>query len=209
MSSKAFKGQFRSAFGSLMEQFVREKQACGYRYDESARLLARFDRFLCDEALSQCELPRSICRKWLAKRPHESVSTQQVRICAVRQFALYLNRMGYPADVPDRSLTARGASRFSPRILTHAEIRRLLDAVDHLEPTARAPLRHLIMPEVFRLLYGCGMRVGEVLHLRVADVDLGRGVLMVREAKFGNYAALLTMLDLDVGIANSKGKNEK
>ena len=94
MSSKAFKGQFRSAFGSLMEQFVREKQACGYRYDESARLLARFDRFLCDEALSQCELPRSICRKWLAKRPHESVSTQQVRICAVRQFALYLNRMG-------------------------------------------------------------------------------------------------------------------
>ena len=185
MSSKAFKGQFRSAFGSLMEQFVQEKRACGYRYDESARLLARFDRFLCDEALSQCELPRSICRKWLAKRPHESVSTQQARICAVRQFALYLNRMGYPADVPDRSLTARGASRFSPRILTHAEIRRLLDAVDHLEPTARAPLRHLIMPEVFRLLYGCGMRVGEVLHLRVADVDLGRGVLMVREAKFG------------------------
>jgi integrase/recombinase XerD len=28
------------------------------------------------------------------------------------------------------------------------------------------------------------MRVSEVLHLRVADVDLGRGVLMVREAKF-------------------------
>jgi integrase len=184
MSGNAFKGQFRSAFGSLMEQFVQEKRACGYRYDESARMLARFDRFLCDEALSQCELPRSICRKWLAKRPHESVSTQQVRICAVRQFALYLNRIGYPVDVPDRSLTARGMSRFSPRILTHAEIRRLLDAVDHLEPTARAPLRHLIMPEVFRLLYGCGMRVSEVLHLRVADVDLGRGVLMVREAKF-------------------------
>jgi integrase len=185
MSSSEFKAQFRSPFGSLMEQFVLEKQACGYRYDEQARLLTCFDRFLCDEALSRCELTRSINRKWLAKRAHESVSTLQHRICIVRQFALYLNRMGYPADVPDRSLTARGPSRFSPRILTHAEIRRLLDAVDHLEPTARAPLRHLIMPEVFRLLYGCGMRVGEVLHLRVADVDLGHGVLMVREAKFG------------------------
>jgi len=72
MSSKAFKGQFRSAFGSLMEQFVREKQACGYRYDESARLLARFDRFLCDEALSECVLPRSISRKWLATSACES-----------------------------------------------------------------------------------------------------------------------------------------
>ncbi|MDN7182867.1 tyrosine-type recombinase/integrase [Caballeronia sp. SEWSISQ10-4 2] len=168
-----------------MEQFVQEKQACGYRYGEPARLLARFDRFLCNEALSQCELPRSISRKWLAKQPHESEGTQYHRICAVRQFALYLCRLGYPADVPDRSLTTRGASSFSPRILTHAEIKRLFDAVDKLTPTARSPMRHLIMPEVFRLLYGCGFRLGEVLHLRVADVDLDRGVLTVREAKFG------------------------
>ncbi len=40
------------------------------------------------------------------------------------------------------------------------------------------------MPEVFLLLYGCGLRLSEVLHLRVADVDLGRGGLMVRESKF-------------------------
>jgi integrase/recombinase XerD len=185
MSSREFKGQFRSAVGSLMEQFVQEKRACGYRYDEPARLLACFDRFLCDEALSQCELPRPISRKWLSKQPHESVSTHQHRICAVRQFALFMCRLGYPANVPDRSLTARGASSFSPRILTHAELVRLFHAVDHLTPTARSPIRHLIMPEVFRLLYGCGLRVGEVLHLRVADVDLDQGVLTVREAKFG------------------------
>lgn len=185
MSSREFKEQFRSTVGSLMEQFVQEKRACGYRYDEPARLLARFDRFLCDEALSQCELPRSICRKWLAKRPHESVSTHLHRICAVRQFALFMCRVGYPANVPDRSPTARGASSFSPRILTHAEIQRLFHAADQLTPTARSPMRHLIMPEVFRLLYGCGLRIGEVLHLRVADVDLERGILTVREAKFG------------------------
>jgi integrase/recombinase XerD len=185
MSSRVFKGQFRSPVGSLMEQFVQEKQACGYRYGEQAHLLARFDRFLCNEALSQCELPRSISRKWLAKQPHESVSTQQHRICAVRQFAMYMCRLGYPADVPDRSLTAKCADSFSPRILTHAAIQQLFHAVDQLTPTARAPLRHIIMPEVFRLLYGCGLRLGEVLHLRVADVDLDRGVLTVREAKFG------------------------
>jgi hypothetical protein len=71
-----------------MERFVQEKQACGYRYGEQAHLLARFDRFLCDEALSQCELPRSISRQWLAKQPHEGVSTHHHRICVVRQFAL-------------------------------------------------------------------------------------------------------------------------
>jgi len=168
-----------------MEQFVQQKQACGYRYGEQAHLLARFDRFLCDEALSQCELPRSISRKWLAKQRHESSSTHQHRLGIVRQFAMYMCRLGYPADVPDRSLTAKCADSFSPRILTPAQIQQLFHAVDQLTPTARAPLRHLIMPEVFRLLYGCGLRLGEVLHLRVADVDLDRGVLTVREAKFG------------------------
>lgn len=185
MSSRAFKVSFQSPVGSLMEQFVQEKQACGYRYGEEARILARFDHFLCDEALSQCELPRSITRKWLAKRHHESTSTHQQRIGIVRQFALYMCRLGYCADVPGRSLAAKRAGSFSPRILTHAEVQQLLHALDQLTPTARTPLRHLIMPEVFRLLYGCGFRLGEVLHLRLADVDLDRGVLTVREGKFG------------------------
>ena len=149
------------------------------------RTLARFDRFLAGEALPGPELPRAIARKWLAKQPHESAATQQHRIGVVRQFAQYMCRLGHLADVPDRSLAAKSGARFTPRILTHAEIHALLRAVDQLTPTAQAPLRHLIMPEVFRLLYGCGFRLGEVLHLRVADVDLDRGILTVREGKFG------------------------
>ena len=185
MTTRPFKGQFRSPIASVMEQFIRQKQACGYRYHESARMLARLDHFLCNEALSHCELPRSITRKWLAKQPLESASTHQCRIYAIRQFAMYMCRLGYSADVPDRSLLVKGAASFSPRIPTHAEVQQLLHAVDQLTPTARSPLRHVIMPEVFRLLYGCGFRLGEVLHLRVADVDLHQGVFTVREGKFG------------------------
>ena len=107
MSGREFKGRFQSAVATLMEQFVQEKQACGYRYGEKARILACFDRFLCEEAQSQCELPRSLTRKWLAKQSHESASTHQCRIYAVRQFATYICRLGYAADVPDRSLTAK------------------------------------------------------------------------------------------------------
>jgi len=176
---------YQSHLGLFMEQFVQEKRACGYRYHEAARLLARFDRFLCSEALPEHELPRSVARKWLAKQPHESVSTHKSRITIVRQFSMYMCRLGYSADVPDRLLGARSSAGFSPRILTHAEIQQLLYLVDQLTPIARAPMRHIIMPEVFRLLYGCGFRLGEVLHLRVGDVDLDRGILTVRDTKFG------------------------
>jgi integrase/recombinase XerD len=185
MSINALTVQFQSSLAPLMEQFVQEKQACGYRYRAGRQELARFDRFLTGEALPQRALPRSITRKWLAKKSHECAKTQQHRITIVRQFAKYMCRLGYPADVPDRSLGAKSCASFLPRILTHAEVQQLLHAVDQLTPTAYAPLRHLIMPEIFRLLYGCGFRVSEVLNLRVADVDLNRGVLTVRDAKFG------------------------
>ena len=69
-------------------------------------------------------------------------------------------------------------------MLTEEELRKFFRAVDTLEPTARSPLRHLIMPEVFRLLYGCGFRVREVLKLRIRDVDLNQGIITVRQGKF-------------------------
>ncbi|MCP4285366.1 MAG: tyrosine-type recombinase/integrase [Gammaproteobacteria bacterium] len=185
MSTNDPEARFQSALAPFMDQFVQEKRACGYQYRSSARLLSRFDQFLCNEALPPGELPLTITRKWLAKRPHETASTHQGRLSVVRQFTEFLCRLGYRADVPDGSFTVKDGASFTPRIFTHAEVQLLLHAVDQLTPDARGPLRHLIMPEVFRLLYGCGFRLDEVLHLRVADVDLDRGVLTVREGKFG------------------------
>jgi len=153
----------QSALAPLMEQFVQEKRACGCRYRSSAELLVCLDRFLANQALPPMELPGSVARKWLAKQPHESAATQQHRISIVRQFTQFMCRQGYRADVPHRLLGAKSAASFSPRILTHAEVEQLLHAVEELAPTARSPVRHLIMPEVFRLLYGCGFRLSEVL----------------------------------------------
>jgi len=137
MSSSASKITFQSALAPLMEQFVQEKRACGYRYDSPTRLLMRFDRFLSDEAPQEAALSRSVARQWLAKRPHESAATHRHRITVLRQFATFLCRLGHPAYVPDASLAVRGGTSFSLRILTHAEVRRLLRAVDQLTPSAR------------------------------------------------------------------------
>ncbi len=38
--------------------------------------------------------------------------------------------------------------------------------------------------EIFRLLYCCGKRISEVLQLKVEDMDLGSGVLIVRVGRF-------------------------
>jgi len=44
------------------------------------------------------------------------------------------------------------------------------------------------MPEVFRLLYGCGFRVTEVLKFRVRDVDLDQGIITVHQESSAKIA---------------------
>jgi len=183
MPSDTSNAEFQSVLAPLMDRFLQEKRACGYAYHEPFRILHRLDDFLVQQGLETLELPRGLARNWLAKKPHESASTQQQRITVFRQFSKFLLTAGCPAYVPDATVAAR-KSIFVPRMLTEEELRKFFRAVDALEPTARSPLRHLIMPEVFRLLYGCGFRVREVLNLRIRDVDLNQGIITVRQGKF-------------------------
>ncbi|WP_341372081.1 tyrosine-type recombinase/integrase [Sulfobacillus thermosulfidooxidans] len=46
--------------------------------------------------------------------------------------------------------------------------------------------KHLMLPILFRLLYGSGLRVTEACQLRFSDVDFVRDTLLIRESKGGN-----------------------
>ena len=62
--------------------------------------------------------------------------------------------------------------KFLPTVLSQEEVRRLLDATTSLKHRA-----------LFMALYGSGLRVSEACHLAVQDVDSGRMVIHVRQAK--------------------------
>ena len=62
MTTRYREAHFQRPLAPLMEQFVQEKRACGYKYRSSAQLLSSFDRYLSNEALPPGELPRSITR---------------------------------------------------------------------------------------------------------------------------------------------------
>ena len=184
MREQNIKIQAHSPLSELMGKFIQEKQTYGYRYNRESQELLRLDRFLCKLGLQSLELPRDIVDKWTAKRDNEKPSNQRLRIIRIRQFALYLCRQGIDAYVSETTKANIKCIEFIPYIFNRQQIGNILQAADSTPPDSRSPIRHLIMPEVFRLLYCCGMRVSEVIRLKFSDVNLATGILSIFETKF-------------------------
>jgi integrase/recombinase XerD len=97
-----------------------------------------------------------------------SWSTFNQAVCALR--FLYRITLGRPDDLPFIPFGKR--PRTLPSVLSPDEVVRLLDAA--------APGRDRALLQV---AYGCGLRLNELLHLRVTDIDSARMVIHVRQGK--------------------------
>ena len=175
---------FTSILGSHLREFVREQQACGYKYETAQVYLRQFDHWLIEHPCLPDSLPRSTVEAWTAKRLNEHPNTHFGRVSILRQFAKYLTRHGIPAYISPPRTGVMDQYGFVPRIFTPAEIQQIFHEVDHWPHFSHRPVRHIVLPEVYRVLYGCGLRAGEALSLRVRDVDLENGVLTILKAKF-------------------------
>ncbi|MCP5443261.1 MAG: tyrosine-type recombinase/integrase [Chromatiaceae bacterium] len=185
MSNRYKHIKYESPLAPFMERLVREKRANGYKYETPADVLKDLDCFLCGTNITSDALPKSLVDQWLSLKPHERPSTVQRRIILVRQLGRLMARLGHAAYIPPKGIGPRRSFAFSPRILTREEVKKLIQAIDGLPRSRKTPHRHLVLPEIFRLLYGCGFRLGEVLALKVRDVDLQQGVITVKQGKFG------------------------
>ena len=169
-------------FAGSAEDFIKYKRSTGYKYLNEPKCLSRFCRFSEEQGITEIKITRSLAEKWIASREDEAMSSRAHRITCVRQFAIYLNSLGYDAYIVPE---IKGMSRnsFVPYIFTHEQISSVIRAADNTEPREVARNMHLALPAIFRILYGCGLRISEVVGLQYKDVNLDEGILTIREAK--------------------------
>ena len=113
---------------------------------------------------------------------------------------LYRNVLGAPLPDAMEGLTPAKRRKRPPVVLSHQEALRIIEALD---PDVRLPVK---------LMYGAGLRVGEALSLRIKDVDLEVGRLMVYEAKQKDrYTVMPVSLreSLEVQIERARVRFEK
>ena len=176
-------GSYEGVFAKLLTNFISFKRSLGYKYEVEAAELYRFSKFSTTTKISEPRLTKDIVQAWCGKRPNEGDKNNRRRICALRQFALYLNSIGYQAYVAPPASNIRHYT-YIPYIFTHREIERIFLNSDQLCPRRFSTIP-IIIPVILRILYSCGLRISEAVKLRNTNVELQAGILEIKDSKFG------------------------
>lgn len=171
--------------GALIDDFVRYKRSLGFAYRSHTSQLKSLARFLQSrQAPGRPVVTEEDVVEWCAPREGEQCTSRSLRGVLARQFALYLRRMGREdCYVLPKGVVPKTQSDFVPYIFTLQEISDVTDAFDAMKPNSKSPNCHLIYPAMFRTIYGCALRRGEAMRLKLSEVDLESGVLAINHSK--------------------------
>lgn len=186
---------FISRFAKQMGDMLDFKEALGYSRSSYHKFLLNFDRFCSRHFPGQSTLTKEIVMEWGRLKPGENANGVKRRLIAVREFGKYLNSVGIQSYVVPTGMIG-SFKPFTPYIYTESELSAFFQAADHIPTHKNSSMRQFTIPVLFRLLYCCGLRPGEVRHIKRTDINLETGHLFIREAKMHKDRTVVVSPDM-------------
>jgi integrase/recombinase XerC len=122
----------------------------------------------------------TLLREWMGGLYDQRLTTVTVRrkLAAIRALYKFLQQEGLIAANPAKRMRTPKIKQRLPDVMSEEKTNRLIDSVEEREliekPSHDRDLAFL------ELLYGCGIRVGELVGINLEDIDLRTGWLRVR-----------------------------
>jgi integrase/recombinase XerD len=156
-----------------LEKGLSENTIAAYRHD-----LSNFNQHINDAKpveFSLVEVSPIEIQDYLAKRLHQGNNARSTArfLSCLRGFYLYLIRENRISENPTALIDNPTLGRPLPKTLSESDVEQLLQAPDTDTPIG---LRDRTMLEV---LYACGLRVSELIGLKISDINLRQGVVRV------------------------------
>jgi len=169
----------------MVDAFITYKRSLNRKYEPEEAALRLLERFLDAAGVSQIDaVTAPDIDGFLASRPRATPRSYNHLLGVVRRCFDWLVVQGVVATTPVRACTRRNSGQRIPYLFDLAQARRLLKVARQLPDRPRGRHRGLIYETVYALLYGLGLRVGEVARLKVGDVNLSHDVLVIHQTKF-------------------------
>lgn len=144
--------------------------------------LKRFDKYIADNIQSdESVLSESFMCKWISILQDSSASIEN-KVIVIRQFLQYLNLNGYSAFIP---VIPKVHDDYFPYIFSDEELELIFGSADNTTVKDKKACIYLPIefPVILRLLFCCGLRIGETVRIQMKDVDLENGVLKLVNTK--------------------------
>lgn len=116
-----------------------------------------------------------------------TVSTQRQFIGAIKAFKQFMPHAAYQADL----LVRPKKSKYLPTVLSYEEVILLIRKTKNLKHRAA-----IIM------LYSCGMRISELLNLKLSDIDVFRKQVIIKQGK-GRKDRIVVLSHTAIPIINN------
>lgn len=162
---------------------LRKEELCSETYRHYKRTVMLFDDYLYSISLLEKSIDESVIEGWIKKMSNGiSINTVSRHISNVRQLLLFIRDNGYYCFIPK---TIAAKDTYVPYLYTDQDIENIFKIADSFTaPNAvKNPNITYEMPLLLRLLFCCGLRVGEAINIRVGDVDFERKLFILRVTK--------------------------
>jgi integrase/recombinase XerD len=137
------------------------------------RDLAAYQEFLVGRGLTAAAVTEPVVEDYLAflRAAGRAPASVARALVSVRSLHRFLEDEGQVASNPADEVQRPKVPSGLPKALSEAEVGSLLGAVTGDDAVARRDRA------ILEVLYGCGLRVSELVGLSLADLDLGSGLL--------------------------------
>ncbi len=182
----------------FLEALASERGASPNTIEAYRRDLSDYEGSLGDQGTDALKAGAAHVRAYLSSRAANGLSAASLarRLSAIRQFHKHLYAEGRRRDDPTLAIEGPRRARPLPKMLTVAEVDRLIavarEGLDASERPLRERLAAARMACVIEVIYASGLRVSEVLSLPKSAARLKEPVLTIRGKGGKERLALLS-----------------
>ena len=174
---------FHEELTSDFQKMLDYRNAVGYATYTYKSMVMPFIEYCGNNYPDAAAITQEMVDSWLEKYEY-STNNQAAIIACLRQYTKFINFLGKNAFIPDDDYSIKRIS-YEPYIFTDEELKNLFHAFDsYTASTSNKKCKpEMVVPPLFRMMYCCGMRPSEPLHLLYEDVNLDTGDIYIKESK--------------------------
>jgi site-specific recombinase XerD len=175
---------FRSLFAASLQRFLDVKRTLGRSYALEAVTLSHWDDFLYSQYPQAKKVRAAMFYDWVKELRYLSPTVHRSWQRIVRNFLLFYARDHVGTFIPDVLTFPKPSPPQPPRLVSETEMALIIQCARQLAPTFTNPLRAETISLGLMLLFCCGLRRGELLRVKLGDLDKDQSLIHIVLTKF-------------------------